>query len=469
MADLESPREAKQRMRAAAKQDRAAAFARSGSAAAERLAAIGLAFAAAPVTAIVSAFSAIGDEINPFPLLSKLIHDGHPACLPAMQGKGLPLVFRAWKPGDPLDAGVWGIHEPLPSAPVLDPDILLVPLLAFDTHGYRLGYGGGFYDRTLAGLRMRKRVVAVGLAFDEQRVDVVPHTPMTSASTGCSRRPDRFRSARSDRDEMPRTAAADGRRHRSLAVVAQPPRRRHFGGSPARQLCVRSMTLDDYPLRDRRRPELVRAPPRVQVGRPGGRQGVNAAAAHRVVTGGGEDRPRAFARSVRRRRLPSVRACRTKRPGSVHGGRDEPGRADRLDGSRGRGAVQLQEQPGRLNAAARDVARSGRSRTISGAGGSSWMVITERPGSGRSPSEVAVRSSPGAEGLQRALNEQGSQGYRADLLWKEGNDFVALMSRPIDGSNTPVTYAAEAADRSSIHALSKLYVADFPISELISD
>jgi len=176
MAGLESPREAKERMRAAAKQDRAAAFARSGSAAAERLAAIGLAFAGAPVTAIVSAFSAIGDEINPFPLLSKLIHDGHPACLPTMQGKGLPLVFRAWKPGDPLEAGVWGIHEPLPSAPLLDPDILLVPLLAFDTHGYRLGYGGGFNDRTLAGLRMRKRVVAVGLAFDEQRVDAVPHT-----------------------------------------------------------------------------------------------------------------------------------------------------------------------------------------------------------------------------------------------------------------------------------------------------
>ena len=93
-----------------------------------------------------------------------------------MQGKGLPLVFRAWKPGDPLNAGVWGIQEPLPSAPALDPDILLVPLLAFDTRGYRLGYGGGFYDRTLAGFRMRKRVVAIGVAFDEQRIDAVPHT-----------------------------------------------------------------------------------------------------------------------------------------------------------------------------------------------------------------------------------------------------------------------------------------------------
>ena len=91
-----------------------------------------------------------------------------------MQGKGLPLVFRAWKPGDTLTAGVWGIQEPLPSSPAVDPDVLLVPLLAFDTRGYRLGYGGGFYDRTLAGFRTRKRVVAVGVAFDEQRIDAVP-------------------------------------------------------------------------------------------------------------------------------------------------------------------------------------------------------------------------------------------------------------------------------------------------------
>jgi 5-formyltetrahydrofolate cyclo-ligase len=176
MARLESPREAKQRIRAAVKQDRAIAFARSGSAAAQKLAEIGLAFAGAPDTAIVSGFNAIGDEIDPLPLLNKLIREGHPACLPAIQGKGLPLLFRAWKPGNPLNAGVWGIQEPLPSSPALDPDVLLVPLLAFDTRGYRLGYGGGFYDRTLAGLRLRKRVVAVGLAFDEQRIAAVPHT-----------------------------------------------------------------------------------------------------------------------------------------------------------------------------------------------------------------------------------------------------------------------------------------------------
>jgi 5-formyltetrahydrofolate cyclo-ligase len=69
----------------------------------------------------------------------------------------------------------WGISEPLPDKPVLEPDVVLVPLLAFDTQGFRLGYGGGFYDRTLARLRAIKPVVAVGIAYDELKVDAVPH------------------------------------------------------------------------------------------------------------------------------------------------------------------------------------------------------------------------------------------------------------------------------------------------------
>jgi 5-formyltetrahydrofolate cyclo-ligase len=176
---VESTPEAKKRIRAAAVRDRAAAFARHGSAAAERLAHHSLAFAGlvsgAP-GAVVSGFSAIGDEISPLPLLTALARDGHRLCLPVMQGKGNPLLFRAWKPGDAMGAAVWGIQEPLPSAALVDPDVLLVPLLAFDARGYRLGYGGGFYDRTIAGLRARKTVTAIGLAFDEQRIDAVPHT-----------------------------------------------------------------------------------------------------------------------------------------------------------------------------------------------------------------------------------------------------------------------------------------------------
>jgi 5-formyltetrahydrofolate cyclo-ligase len=158
------------------RQDRSAAFARHGSAAADRLARHGLAFAGIAPAAVVSGFSAIGDEIGALPLLTALARDGHRLCLPVMQGKGRPLLFRAWTPGDATSAAVWGIQEPLASAELLEPDVLLVPLLAFDARGYRLGYGGGFYDRTIAGLRARKPVTAIGLAFDEQRVDDVPHS-----------------------------------------------------------------------------------------------------------------------------------------------------------------------------------------------------------------------------------------------------------------------------------------------------
>jgi 5-formyltetrahydrofolate cyclo-ligase len=74
-----------------------------------------------------------------------------------------------------MDSGVWGIAEPKGDKLELEPDVLLVPLLAFDAAGWRLGYGGGFYDRTLRALRAHKRIVAVGLAYDEQKVDAVPH------------------------------------------------------------------------------------------------------------------------------------------------------------------------------------------------------------------------------------------------------------------------------------------------------
>ena len=94
-----------------------------------------------------------------------------------MQGKGLPLVFRAWRPGDPLEAGVFGTLQPSVRREVVEPDALIVPLLACDEEGWRLGYGGGFYDRTLAGLRTKKTVTAVGVGFNDQLVPEVPHGP----------------------------------------------------------------------------------------------------------------------------------------------------------------------------------------------------------------------------------------------------------------------------------------------------
>jgi 5-formyltetrahydrofolate cyclo-ligase len=125
--------------------------------------------------AVVSAFASMPDELNVWPLLRRLNAAGIPLALPVVVGKGRPLLFRAWTPGDAMNKGVWDIPEPKPERPAVEPDILLVPLLAFDGEGRRLGYGGGFYDRTLAGLRARKAIVAVGLAYDAQRIDEVPH------------------------------------------------------------------------------------------------------------------------------------------------------------------------------------------------------------------------------------------------------------------------------------------------------
>jgi 5-formyltetrahydrofolate cyclo-ligase len=167
--------DAKKALRAKALAIRRQAFARYGAAAGERLAAHGLAFCSPPPGAAVSAFLAIGEEIDPLPLMRRLWACGHAVGLPVMIGKGQPLTFRRWQEGEPLGAAMWGIREPLPEAPAIEPDVLAVPLLAFDRAGFRLGYGGGFYDRTLEGLRARKRVIAVGLGYDELEVDDVPH------------------------------------------------------------------------------------------------------------------------------------------------------------------------------------------------------------------------------------------------------------------------------------------------------
>jgi 5-formyltetrahydrofolate cyclo-ligase len=124
---------------------------------------------------VVSAYYPMAGEIWPLRLMAALKSNGHALALPVMQGKTDPLLFRVWAPGDELIAGVWGIRQPAPSQPAVLPDILLVPLLAFDTRGYRLGYGGGYFDRTLHDLRKRKPILAVGLGLDELEVDAVPH------------------------------------------------------------------------------------------------------------------------------------------------------------------------------------------------------------------------------------------------------------------------------------------------------
>jgi 5-formyltetrahydrofolate cyclo-ligase len=143
--------------------------------AAEAIAARDFPLPIAPGT-IVSGFMTLRSEINPLPLMKKLAEAGATLALPKIAGRGKPLVMRAWPWGAPLDAGQWGIREPKADGPEVEPDILLVPLLAFDRTGQRIGYGAGYYDMTIAGLRSCKTVTAVGIAFAMQEVPAVPAT-----------------------------------------------------------------------------------------------------------------------------------------------------------------------------------------------------------------------------------------------------------------------------------------------------
>lgn len=175
MAPPSSPNliEAKRALRAAMIARRKAGF---DPAAGARLAARIAGLGPFPAGAAVSAFHPTGEEIDVLPALAWFAARGHPTALPVVPGRGKPLRFRAWKPGDPLVRGVLDIPVPEPSAPEIAPEILLVPLLAFDRAGYRLGYGGGYYDRTLAVLRAGNgRVLAIGVGFACQEVADVPH------------------------------------------------------------------------------------------------------------------------------------------------------------------------------------------------------------------------------------------------------------------------------------------------------
>jgi 5-formyltetrahydrofolate cyclo-ligase len=141
-----------------------------------RLAARGAAFAAERGAKLVSAFWAINDEVPTLPLLERLASAGIATALPVMCGFGKPLEFRQWAPGAPLAEAKWGIMEPV-AAPEIFPDLVFVPLLAFDRRGNRLGYGAGFYDRTLARLRARQSILAVGVAFAVQEFPAIPAEP----------------------------------------------------------------------------------------------------------------------------------------------------------------------------------------------------------------------------------------------------------------------------------------------------
>ena len=122
----------------------------------------------------VSAYWPIGDELDPLPLLHALAGRGAVCALPAVIGPGRPLAFRRWRPGDALVEARFGLSEPPGTAPPVAPDIVVVPLLAVDRAGRRLGYGGGYYDRTIAALRCRGEVLVVGIGYDVQIRPSVP-------------------------------------------------------------------------------------------------------------------------------------------------------------------------------------------------------------------------------------------------------------------------------------------------------
>jgi 5-formyltetrahydrofolate cyclo-ligase len=127
--------------------------------------------------AVVAGYSPIRSEIDPTPLMRTVAAQGARLALPAVTARGKSLAFRAWSPEDKLTLGPLGILEPSPAAAELVPDIVLVPLAAFDRAGHRIGYGAGHYDFTLAHLRKAKTIVAIGLAFAVQEIKTIPMQP----------------------------------------------------------------------------------------------------------------------------------------------------------------------------------------------------------------------------------------------------------------------------------------------------
>ncbi len=116
---------------------------------------------------IVAAYWPIRDELDVKPVLTKLMDDGQPVCLPVVVGDGLPLELLLWQRGRALYPSGFGTLAPDELAPIVEPDVILMPLLGYDKHGTRLGYGGGYYDRTLSRISKKPHLVGFDFALQE--------------------------------------------------------------------------------------------------------------------------------------------------------------------------------------------------------------------------------------------------------------------------------------------------------------
>ena len=123
---------------------------------------------------LTSLYMPVGSEMDPLPIAEALRERDTRLCLPVVVEQDAPLVFRLWTPGDPLAPDLMGTPAPLATARAIDPELVLVPLLAFDAEGGRLGQGGGYFDRTIADLQTRTKAVIVGLGYAGQEVPSLP-------------------------------------------------------------------------------------------------------------------------------------------------------------------------------------------------------------------------------------------------------------------------------------------------------